>query len=81
MNCKALGYAGFVIVVKDPSNPYWHETVTGAVPKYLFDQLPSGIYFPGQMIHKWVYGYDTRGRRLKFVVCLPTKRELMRSLP
>ncbi|MEM3982308.1 MAG: hypothetical protein QXM71_06310, partial [Thermofilum sp.] len=73
---KALGYAGTEILVKDPSNPFYHEAMAGVVPKYLLDSLPAGRYAPGKMIHEFIYGYDTSGRPLKFIAILPTKQDI-----
>lgn len=71
-----MGYAGVILYVKDPSNPYWHEAVGGSVPHYLFIQFPDDRYAPGKMISKHVFGYDSNMKPLKLILTLPTGKTI-----
>ncbi|MEM0050590.1 MAG: hypothetical protein QXW39_08695 [Candidatus Bathyarchaeia archaeon] len=73
---KALGYAGNEVFAEFPNGRWVSETVAGATPKYLAEQLPSSAkYAPGKMISRYAYGYDSYGKLLKLYTILPTGGE------
>jgi hypothetical protein len=51
---KALGTASLDSATKSNTYGYWYETASVPVPKYLADQLPSGVrYAPGNMVGRF----------------------------
>jgi hypothetical protein len=70
---KALGYSGTEVNAEFSKYGFWDETTAGAVPQDLLIKLPKGRYAHGNMISRYVYGYDSKGNRLKLEVFLPVE--------
>jgi hypothetical protein len=68
---KALGYSGTEVLAYFPTYGFQDETTAGAVPGDLLIKLPRGRYAPGNMISRYVYGYDSKGYRLYLTVLSP----------
>jgi hypothetical protein len=70
---KALGYSGTDVEAEFSKYGFWDETTAGAVPQDFLIKLPKGRYAPGNMISRYVYGYDSKGNKLKLEVGVPVE--------
>jgi hypothetical protein len=70
---KALGYSGTYVNAEFSKYGVLDETTAGAVPQDLLIKLPKGRYAPGNMISRYVYGYDSMGNKLKLEVGVPVE--------
>lgn len=71
---KTLGFAGDVISAGAPTHPVRDVCVGAFTPKELVDVFPKEtVYGPGKTVHRYVYGYDSYGNRIKMYSLLASE--------